>query len=185
MEVKHCTCCKETKPLSDFPAKKTDATAFHDATKWGRCKSCNAEQARLWRQKHKNYSGSGRLTKHPRADWPLLSAIRTRLREAKTRIKKFGRTETDLTEDYLYDLFKAQNGHCALLGYEISIERAHPLALSLDQIDPGKGYIVGNVQWVTWVANRAKGDMTQDDFYRMCELAIEYRKVQRLSKAAA
>ena len=125
------------------------------------------------------------MTKYPKEDWRLLSAIRTRLREAQTRIKKFGKQETDLTEDYLYQLFKTQNGRCSLLGHEMSTERKHPLCLSLDQIDPGQGYVRGNVQWVTWVANRAKGDMTQDDFYLMCELAVEFRKVQRLSKDAA
>ena len=110
-----------------------------------------------------------------------MSAIRTRLREAKQRIKKFGKPETDLTDEFLYHLFKKQEGKCALLGYDMSIERKHPLALSLDQIHPGKGYTQDNIQWVTWVANRAKGDMTQDDFYDMCKLAVEYRKVQRPS----
>ena len=125
------------------------------------------------------------MSQYPREDWPLMSAIRTRVREAINRIKKFGKQDTDLDERYLYELFKSQDGKCALLGYEMSIERKHPLCLSLDQIDPGAGYVKGNIQWVTWVANRAKGDMTQDDFYRMCEIAIEYRKVQRLSKSAA
>lgn len=185
MEVRHCTSCNETKHISDFPIRKKDPVAFRDITQYGPCKACNAARAREWRQNNKGYSGSGRMTQYPKNDWPLLSAIRTRLREAKLRIKKFGKAETNLTEEYLYNLFKAQQGKCALLGYEMSVERKQPLSLSLDQIDPGQGYTVGNVQWVTWVANRAKGDMTQDDFYCMCEIAVENRKVQRLSKDAA
>ena len=124
------------------------------------------------------------MTDYPKNDWKLISAIRTRLREAQQRIKKFGREPCNLTDKQLYEIFKNQNGKCALLGHEMSLERKHPLALSLDQINPGEGYVEGNVQWVTWIANRAKGDMTQDDFYRMCQLAIDYRKVQRLSKGS-
>lgn len=179
MEVRHCTTCNTTKPITDFPKAKVNSVGFRDSTKWSPCKACNAERARDWRNKNKGYRGSGRMTKY--SNQPLISAIRTRLREAQTRIKKFGKVQTDLTEEYLYELFNNQEGKCALLGYDMKIQSKHPLSLSLDQIEPSKGYVIGNVQWVTWISNRAKGDMNQDDFYRMCELAIEYRNEQRLS----
>lgn len=180
MEVKYCTTCNTTKPITDFPNRKAAPIGFRDSTLYSPCKACNAERARDWRSKNKGYRGSGRMTKY--TNQPLISAIRTRLREAQTRIKKFGKIESDLTEEYLYDLFNNQESKCALLGYDMKIQRDPPLSLSLDQIEPSKGYVVGNVQWVTWIANRAKGDMTQDDFYRMCEIAIEYRNEQRLSR---
>lgn len=180
--TKTCPKCGETKPLSEFPTPKVSSDNFQpSAAKYKPCKACNAKTAREWRKKNKNYSGTGRLKAVPKEDRPLMSAIRARLREAKERIKKFNKRETDLTEEFLYRLFKEQEGKCALLGYDMSIERKHPLALSLDQINPSEGYTQDNIQWVTWVANRAKGDMTQDDFYDMCELAMMHRKVQRPS----
>lgn len=179
MEVRHCTTCNTTKSVSDFPNRKKEPIGFRDSTQYSPCKACNAQRAKEWRSKNKGYRGSGRMTKY--TNQPLISAIRTRLREAQTRIKKFGKIATDLTEGYLYELFNNQQGKCALLGYDMKIQRDHPLSLSLDQIEPSKGYVIGNVQWVTWISNRAKGDMNQDDFYRMCELAIEYRNEQRLS----
>lgn len=180
MEVRHCTTCNKTKSATDFPKRKKEPVGFRDSTQYSPCKECNAQRAKEWRSKNKGYRGSGRMTKY--TNQPLISAIRTRLREAQTRIKKFGKIESDLTEEYLYDLFNNQEGKCALLGYDMKIQRDHPLSLSLDQIEPNKGYVVGNVQWVTWCSNRAKGDMNQDDFYRMCELAIVYRNEQRLSR---
>lgn len=180
MEVKLCTKCNMTKPLSEFPKRKKEPVGFRDATQYSPCKACNAQRAKEWRSKNKGYRGSGRMTKYENK--PLISAIRTRLREAQSRIKKFGKKESDLTEEYLYDLFNNQQGKCALLGYDMKIVRDNPLSLSLDQIEPSKGYVIGNVQWVTWIANRAKGDMSENDFYRMCELAIEYRNEQRLSR---
>lgn len=182
MSSKLCPSCNETKPESEFPQRKLSKVGFRDTAQYSPCKTCNAQRAKAFRAKNKGYRGSGRMTKY--TNQPLISAIRTRLREAQTRIKKFGKKESDLTEEYLYDLFNNQQGKCALLGYDMVIERKHPLSLSLDQIEPSKGYIVGNVQWVTWISNRAKGDMSQDDFYRMCDIATEYRKVQRLSKGS-
>ena len=184
MEVKTCTDCGLEKPITDFPKRKSEPVGFRDTSLYSPCKDCNTQRQKEWREQNRGYRGSGRNTKYLKEDRPLISAIRTRLREARTRIKKFDKVETNLTEEYLFDLFKNQQGKCALLGYDMKIERKHSLSLSLDQIEPNKGYVVGNVQWVTWVANRAKGDMTQDDFYRMCEIAIDNRKVQRLSKSS-
>lgn len=184
MSSRFCSSCQQAKDESEFPTKKISAVGFRDSSKHSPCKACNAQRAKAYRDQHKGYRGSGLMTKYPLVDRPLISAIRTRLREAQTRIKKFSKMTSNLTEEYLYELFKNQQGKCALLGYNMKIERKHPLSLSLDQIEPSKGYVIGNVQWVCWISNRAKGDMTQDDFYRMCELAVEYRKVQRLSKGS-
>lgn len=109
-----------------------------------------------------------------------MSAIRNRLKDAKARSKKYNK-DLDVDDVYLYELFKQQAKCCALTGAELMIEIGHPLCLSLDQIDPTKGYIVGNVQWLAWVVNRAKGDLDTEHFYEMCEAVIEHRKVQRLS----
>lgn len=56
--------------------------------------------------------------------------------------------------------------------------------LSIDKIRPEGGYVEGNVQWVAWAVNRAKGDMETDVFVDMCRQVLEYQKVQRLSKGA-
>ena len=63
----------------------------------------------------------------------------------------------------------------------MALETEHPHTLSLDQIDASKGYIEGNVQWLTWFVNRAKGEMSQEIFLSMCETVLVYQKVQRLS----
>ena len=47
--------------------------------------------------------------------------------------------------------------------------------------DPAKGYVEGNVQWLAWCVNRAKGDLELNDFFDMCEIVLQHRKEQRLS----
>lgn len=143
-----------------------------------RCKSCCAEDQREFRKRHKeltgstDYRGSGKTTRYPIEDRELISAIRRRLSQTKTNAKRRDVT-VDLTEEYLYELFKQQKGICALSGVPIQIEGNSNLRLSIDKITPDKGYTEGNVQWTIFAANRAKGDLTQDDFVELCKLVIE------------
>lgn len=186
MSSKICCTCKQEKPLFDFPSINSNTTSYRSlGTKTGqyegRCRPCKAEYAREWRKKHKNYKGSGKLLSVPVEDALLMSAISERLNNARLRIKKFGGIPSDLNRDYLYRLFKEQNGVCALSGVPMKVEKRAVSCLSLDQICAGKGYVVGNVQWVAWAANRAKGDMDSDVFLDMCHKIVEYQKVQRLS----
>lgn len=41
-------------------------------------------------------------------------------------------------------------------------------APSPDQIVAGMGYVLGNVRWVLWAVNRAKGEMEEKDFVEIC-----------------
>lgn len=186
MQSKICSMCIVEKPLHEFPVvnkvgdhyrKSGTNTGTHE----NRCKPCKAAYAREWRKLHKNYRGTGKLTAVPKEDRLLMSAISDRLMQAKQRVKKYGGAEPDVDRDYLYHLFKQQHGRCALSGVLMKIEKGAVTCLSLDKIRPEKGYIQGNVQWVAWAVNRAKGDMEEAVFLDMCRQILEYQKVQRLS----
>ena len=186
MQDKLCKGCGLIKSLDEFTQSKIGSTnhkASEGQTHHTYCKQCNAERAREWRKKNgTNYKGSGKITAIPPEDRRFMSAIRNRLSTAKGRSKKFNKVEPDLTDTYLYELFLKQNKACALTGVLLNTVKEDPLSLSLDQIDPNKGYVMGNVQWLAWCVNRAKGDLDTQHFYDMCEAVLEYRKVQRLSR---
>ncbi len=187
--TKICSMCKEEKPLTEFPVINENGTHYRTkGTNYGshgdRCRPCKAAYAREWRRKHTNYRGTGKLKSIPKEDRLLVSAISDRLMQAKQRIKKYGGIETDLDRDYLYQLFKDQQGLCALSGVTLRVEKWAIACLSLDKVIPEKGYIKGNVQWVAWAVNRAKGDMAEDVFIDMCRQILEHQKVQRLSKSS-
>lgn len=186
MQTKTCSMCKEEKPLADFPEIKAQSTHYrkkgtNHGTHEPRCKPCKAAYAREWRKRHPAYRGSGKLNSIPKEDRLLVSAISDRLMQAKERAKKYGGAEPDIDRDYLYQLFKDQQGRCALSGVLMKIEKGAIACLSLDKIKPELGYIQGNVQWVAWAVNRAKGDMEEAVFLDMCQQILDYQKVQRLS----
>jgi len=69
-------------------------------------------------------------------------------------------------------LFREQGGICAYSGERLTIG----LNASLDHKTPrsrGGGDTIGNVQWVTWTVNRAKTDMTHDEFIALCAVVAE------------
>ena len=170
--MKTCRICGETKPLDAFgPAKSKASDAFNANVTpelKAECRVCLAAQAREWRSRNKGYDGTGRFAKYPKEERKLISAICTRVGQAKSNNKRNERP-FNITMEYMYDLWKAQKGQCKYTGQALFIEKDHPATLSIDKIVPEKGYIEGNVQWVAWAVNRAKGDLDEETFIRMCK----------------
>lgn len=183
MEYSHCNKCNTTKNVTDFSPSK-GVNSHRNSPKYKYCKICSAAIAREWRKNNKNYQGSG-VRKHiPKDDLLLYSAISSRLIYAKGRANKRNQIIPNLTKDYLYTLYKSQNGLCALSGHAMSLIVGDLTCLSLDKIDPDLGYVEGNVQWLMWCTNRAKGELSSSDFIALCEKIVSTnQKVQRLSKA--
>lgn len=79
-----------------------------------------------------------------------------------------------LDREWAYDLFLQQQKKCALSGVIISFAKcasdhvAGMTTASLDRIDSGKGYLVGNVQWVHKTINFMKAAMPVDEFLSWC-----------------
>lgn len=89
---------------------------------------------------------------------------------------------TDLDEAYLSELWIYQEGRCALTGIEIELSiydwnnikmSAKPWSASLDRIDSNKGYIKGNVQFVSLSINYGKSKFSQEDFIKNLDDIVE------------
>lgn len=67
---------------------------------------------------------------------------------------------------YLFELFVSQGGLCGYTGLPIVLNED----ASLDRIDSTKGYIPGNVHWVSWKINRMKLNLPHEEFIQLCSL---------------
>lgn len=78
----------------------------------------------------------------------------------------------DLSIEYLWDLYKSQNGLCALskLPIVFSKKTTDLNTASLDRIDSNIGYIEGNVQWTHKDVNKMKMDFTELRFIELCKI---------------
>lgn len=82
--------------------------------------------------------------------------------------------EFNLTKEYLNDLYQKQLGICAITGDKLpSINES-----SLDRIDSSKGYIEGNVQWVTVQANKCKHILSMQELYKFCQKVLNHANQQ-------
>lgn len=85
--------------------------------------------------------------------------------------------EFSITIKQAWKLFIKQNRKCALTGQDIHFgkTRVDPDGTaSLDRIDSSKGYVVGNIQWVSKEINFAKQSMSQEKFINLCKLVANH-----------
>lgn len=115
---------------------------------------------KIYSKNIKNYS-SNRLDQY--------SSLKYYLNKSVYRSKKKG-IRSDLTLEYLKELWEKQNGTCPYTGIKMQLPRTTsdedikktPIKASLDQIIPSKGYIKGNVEFVCYSINTAKNDFTKE-----------------------
>lgn len=73
------------------------------------------------------------------------------------------------------DQVARQDYRCAATGIPFDLDNigegagGSHYAPSPDRIVPAQGYVRGNVRWVLWMVNRAKGRMTEEQFLAMCD----------------
>ena len=103
------------------------------------------------------------------------------LQNAKKRATKRG-LPFDLDKEYLIDIFEDQNGVCFYSGIKMNVVKdddssVHdPLKMSLDCVDPDKGYIKGNVVWSAYCVNTFKQKMSQQEMLDVCQSILSHLK---------
>jgi len=72
----------------------------------------------------------------------------------------------DLDTDYLFNLYKTQNGKCYYCGIDIihNIGCSDYNSISVERLNPNLGYVKGNVALVAFAINSFKGMMNEIEF---------------------
>lgn len=74
--------------------------------------------------------------------------------------------ENNLTEEFLMKLNEKQNNRCAISRIVFDNDKNK---ISIDRIDSSKGYLMDNVQLVTFNVNRMKNNFKQEYFINICK----------------
>ena len=168
LSEKECARCKITLPISNF--RKDDYKSVNGEERYcyrSNCNNCNAIIQNI------------HLSKNPRN---YMSQV---YRSAKCRSKK-NNIPFDLSLDEWCEIYQNQNGLCALSGLKMTHQRQiegnirrafsgesnHRFLynISPDQIEPGKGYTRGNLQFVCTMINTMKMSMSTNQFLEFCKL---------------
>ncbi len=158
---KECLDCQEWLPLDAFSLNKN---GFNGRNAY--CKGCASKKQ------------TARLKDQYRAHWTnrLLMNIRTAYAGGKRRQKVLSWAPSDITEEYLYELFAAQKGRCGWTGVALSLEETNkPWSVSLDRIDCDQGYVRGNVMLTCLSANFAHNAFAGEDMRAFIQMIKEER----------
>ena len=161
-----CDCCGKEfeKPLSEYNRNlKLNRANYCSRACSG--KSCN-----------KNNKQKGNLSSlkiNVRRD--KYTPFRYYFRNAKRRYKDF-----NLTLEYLKELWENQKGICPYTGITLQLadyknNHNNPIyTASLDRIDSTKGYIIGNVQFISTAINYMKNTMSHEDTCKLCNIIAKH-----------
>ena len=132
--MKKCKVCKEGKPLTEFTKYQHSKDGLHTM-----CRSCLADhKARDYKEKWFTYQA--------------------RLKKAESKTKGI---PYDITPEYLESIW---TDNCPVYGVPfVRFDKSHPHSPALDRLDPSKGYVKGNLTYISARANRIKYDATAEE----------------------
>lgn len=150
-----CSTCKMYHDPSCFDSNTSKA---HRDYKDGVCKSCKSMAAK--NRKMQKYTAD-----------PLRRMLVERVAGAKDRCKR-SNVFIDITLDDLFYLWDRQDGKCAISRIPMTYtmgEGRTPTNVSIDQIEPSKGYTLQNIQLVCMAVNQIKSDMSMEELLTFCK----------------
>ena len=184
MEIRICRECAIT----------SDQVPFKDGKNL--CKSCNIKYFNQWKKDNaahlKTYRStpefkkkrSGSVAKcNQKSPESFLRALAQHIRKTsrykQVNAKKLNPACLDvkIDYDYLLDLYKKQEGRCALLGIEMTHIFNNLQSISVDRIDSTKGYLPGNVQLVCQFINTAKKNFSNADCQSILDQYYNARQI--------
>jgi hypothetical protein len=114
------------------------------------------------------------ISKHSNNCKDEFTPFRYHFRNCKKRHKDF-----NIDLGYIKQIWEEQKGICPFSGVELilngynSISKDQRYSASLDRIDSKKGYVKGNVRWVSRAINHLKNDMTDEQLIEFLNIISE------------
>lgn len=148
---KKCFKCKTFKPVEDFSKNRSTFDGYQKA-----CKECFSNYDSV----QKGYKKKSALLK---------SDLKTYLRNKTSSLERKCREKNlyfDLDKEFIYNLYLKQEGRCYYTGENIVHNTGcHQYdSISIDRLDPNKGYTKNNVVLSLFAINSFKGMMNEKEF---------------------
>jgi len=91
---------------------------------------------------------------------------------------------------YLKELWENQEGICPITGWNLVLPHStegwktkrNSKRASLDRIDSSKGYMRGNVRFISFMANIARSNMEDEELIKFCDAVTRKNKNDKRSK---
>jgi len=165
----------------NFFCKQSCATIFNNRK---RVEEAKANGKDPWEQIKKNIKPwSGNIKGQSSRD--EFSSFRWFVLRSQYRSKRSDRKICNLTVEYLRNLFECQNGICPITGWKLVLPDTvngwengmDPQNASIDRVDNSKGYLEGNVRFVSVMANLARNKFTNEQVIEFCKAVVNFTKL--------
>lgn len=181
--TKRCKRCRKTKPITEFHYRsellrhRVECKDCYRALKRARIDpEDNRRRVREWQKANpeKRAIQTKRNYDNKRSD--VSRWIASNLRTTRASCKKKG-IPCEVTATDLMVLYNQFDGKCDLTKriMVVGSRGQQRDSLSIDRIEPAKGYVLGNVRLVTYQANMARGMFSDDELYAFCEAVLATR----------
>lgn len=153
-----CPSCKEIKNVEHFASDSSSRTGLQTY-----CKSCQSKKIAQWTSTFDGY---------------MTKTYKDLQNNAKRR-----NISVNISKQNIIDLYKKQNGKCALTGETLThicepsdrrVNKKHIHNISVDRINSRNPYTVDNIQLVCNRINAIKWDLDQDEFIELCKKVVTY-----------
>jgi hypothetical protein len=171
VRCEHCS-SEFQKPINEYNRRKKKKSRLFCSRK------CSGQVVSKYNLLLANANGQYDISVHANNCRDEFTGIRSHLRRAKQRFK-----DVEVSLQDLKDVWEDQCGMCPYTGMEL----LHPkhngindpiLTASLDRIDSNRGYVRGNVQFVSMAINYAKNKMSHNDMVRLCEIIAAHHSTK-------
>lgn len=176
-KIKKCTKCEEVKEINNFHKLNSKFSK----SKYSRvCKECKQQTDAAYYKRNRikiisknqeyycnnreRIAEQGKVRYNKRVEDSYLSIL---LQSCRGNARKRNR-EFSLTKELIIDLLKKQDNKCYYSGEELSLDRKLFNTVSVDRVDPQKGYTEDNVVLCCYRVNVVKNNLTHDDFVELC-----------------
>lgn len=156
---KNCKLKGVKQPITNFYIRRNENGTL---TTRNKCKICSVKSTRQYKSTLSGFIGSV-------------------INSCKGRSLHKG-IEIDIEKSDISDLYKQQDGRCAISGMALTHKMLeekdtskYPFNLSLDRIDSSKGYTRDNIQLVCNWIQTAKSDWKQKDFIEWMKICVKYQ----------
>lgn len=160
--TKFCIGCDNHKNVNQFYKDKTNTSGLQTY-----CKDCGTEKTKKWASTFDGF-------------------VKKLYKDTETNMKRRAKDLTfKITIEDIKELYKKQNGKCALTGNQMSFDcymtkgNQHIINkwnMSIDRIDSSKGYELDNIQLVCAIINRMKTDLQDNEFVQICSMIVDHSR---------
>lgn len=103
-----------------------------------------------------------------------IGALRSHAKNPTPHDPKDGpRRDFDIDIDYVMSILEEQKERCAITNIPLMHRYNDGCAASIDRIDSSKGHVKNNIQIVCQWVNRAKNNMTNDEFIEILNMYVK------------